>query len=73
MWLHQPDESANFELAMKLHTSMAMAVRPVDSAQRAVADADVVLLTGASPCPWPRCARAPTSRFSAPKRSLARR
>lgn len=49
VWLYQPDAAANFELAMKLVSSLSMAVRAAESPEVAVKDADIVLLTGGVP------------------------
>lgn len=46
VWLHEPNVVDNFELAHRLQTSLSMAIRAVDTAQEAVADADIVVLTG---------------------------
>ena len=46
VWLYEPNEASSFELAVKLQQTLSMAVSSADSAAEAVADADVVLLTG---------------------------
>lgn len=45
-WLHEPNVVDNFELSRKLQTTLSMALAGVDSPQEAVADADLVVLTG---------------------------
>lgn len=46
VWLHEQDVAANFELAMRLQQTLATSVRGADSVEDAVADADIVVLTG---------------------------
>lgn len=45
VWLHEPNVVDNFELAHRLQTTLSMAIRAVDTAAEAVADADMVVLT----------------------------
>jgi ornithine cyclodeaminase len=45
-WLHEPNVVDNFELSRKLQTTLSMALAGVDTPQDAVADADIVVLTG---------------------------
>jgi len=49
--LYEPDLAANTELALRLQTSLAASVRGVNTAAEAVADADIVVLTGHVPLP----------------------
>ncbi|MCC6336473.1 MAG: ornithine cyclodeaminase family protein [Myxococcales bacterium] len=49
VWLHEPDTASNFELAFRLQQSLSMDLHGVDSAAEAVADADLVVLTGQVP------------------------
>lgn len=51
VWLYEPDVAANFELAFRLGTTLSMDVKGADSAAEAVADADIVVLTGEVPLP----------------------
>jgi len=46
VWLFEADLSRSFELAQHLQTSLSMAVRAADSADEAVAEADIIVLTG---------------------------
>ncbi len=46
VWLYHPSVVDNFELAHRLQTSLSMAVHAASSAQEAVAQADIVVLTG---------------------------
>ena len=46
VWLHEPNVVDNFELAHRLQTTLSMAIRAVDTAEEAVAEADIVVLTG---------------------------
>lgn len=46
VWLFEPNVVDNFELAMRLQTTLSMAVRAANSVAEAVADADLVVLTG---------------------------
>ena len=46
VWLHGPSVVDTFELSRRLQTTLSMAIAAVDTAQEAVADADVVVLTG---------------------------
>ena len=43
---HEPNAVDNFELAHRLQTTLSMAIRAVDTPQAAVAEADIVVLTG---------------------------
>jgi ornithine cyclodeaminase len=54
VWLYDPDVASSFELAMKLQQTFSMAVTAADSAEEAVADADVVVLTGGVSLPATR-------------------
>ena len=49
--LYEPDVAANTELALRLQSALSTSVRSHDSAEEAVAEADVVLLTGAVTLP----------------------
>jgi ornithine cyclodeaminase/alanine dehydrogenase-like protein (mu-crystallin family) len=46
VWIHEKNVVDNFELSRKLQTTLSMAVAASDTAQEAVADADIVVLTG---------------------------
>ena len=46
VWMHEPNVADNFELAHRLQTTLSMAISAVDTPQEAVADADIVVLTG---------------------------
>lgn len=46
VWMYEPNVADNFALAHKLQTSLSMAIRAANSVQEAVAQADVVLMTG---------------------------
>lgn len=46
VWLYEPDVVANTELTFRLQTTLSMAVRGTGSAAEAVAEADLVVLTG---------------------------
>jgi ornithine cyclodeaminase len=46
VWLYEPDVVANTELTFRLQTTLSMAVRGTSSAAEAVAEADLVVLTG---------------------------
>lgn len=46
VWLHEPNVVDNFELSRRLQTTLSMALAGVDTPQDAVADADIVVLTG---------------------------
>jgi ornithine cyclodeaminase len=45
-WLYEPDLAASFELSMRLQQSTSMAVSSAATAEEAVAEADIVVLTG---------------------------
>ena len=45
-WLHEPNVVDNFALSRRLQTTLSMALAGVDTPQDAVADADIVVLTG---------------------------
>lgn len=47
VWFHEPNVVDNFELVHRLQTTLSMAIRAVDTPQEAVADADIVVITGA--------------------------
>lgn len=49
VWFHEPNAADNFELAMRLQKTQSMAIRAVDTVAEAVANADVVVLTGDVP------------------------
>jgi alanine dehydrogenase len=51
VWLYEPDVATNFELAFRLNSALSMDVHGVDSAEEAVAEADLVVLTGQVPLP----------------------
>jgi ornithine cyclodeaminase len=46
VWLYEPDPVANTELAVRLQSTLATSARGTDSAEEAVAEADLVILTG---------------------------
>lgn len=46
VWFHEPNVVDNFELAHRLQTTLSMAIRAADTAEEAVAQADIVVLTG---------------------------
>jgi ornithine cyclodeaminase len=46
VWLHEPNTADNFELSRRLGTTLQMAIHAADSVQEAVADADLIVLTG---------------------------
>lgn len=50
-WLFEPDLAASFELSMRLQQSTSMAVSSAETAAEAVAEADLVVLTGEVPLP----------------------
>lgn len=47
VWLYEPQLADNFELAHRLGTTLSMAIHSAQTAQEAVAAADIVVLTGA--------------------------
>lgn len=49
VWFHEPNAADNFELAMRLQKTQSMAIRAVDTVEEAVANADIVVLTGDVP------------------------
>jgi ornithine cyclodeaminase/alanine dehydrogenase-like protein (mu-crystallin family) len=49
VWLYEPSEADNFELAKRLGLTLSMAVHAVASPQEAVQAADIVVLTGGVP------------------------
>jgi ornithine cyclodeaminase len=50
-WVYEPDKAANFELSLRLQTALSTSVRGTNSAEEAVASADLVVLTGEVPLP----------------------
>jgi ornithine cyclodeaminase/alanine dehydrogenase-like protein (mu-crystallin family) len=46
VWLYEPDVAACTELTFRLQKSLEMAIKAADSAAQAVAEADIVVLTG---------------------------
>ncbi len=46
VWFHEPNMVDNFELTRRLQTELSMAIRAADTAKEAVAEADIVVLTG---------------------------
>jgi alanine dehydrogenase len=46
VWFHEPNVADNFELAYRLQTTLSMAIAAADTAEEAVAEADIVVLTG---------------------------
>jgi len=46
VWMHEPDVASNFERSLRLQNALSMDLKGVDSAAEAVADADLVVLTG---------------------------
>ncbi len=46
VWFHEPNTVDNFELAMRLQKTLSMAIHAANSVQEAVAQADIVVLTG---------------------------
>jgi ornithine cyclodeaminase len=51
VWMHEPDVASNFERAFRLQNALSMDLKGVDSAAEAVAEADLVVLTGGVPLP----------------------
>ncbi|MEW5742933.1 MAG: hypothetical protein AB1938_28720 [Myxococcota bacterium] len=51
VWMYEPDVARNFERAFRLQQSLSMDLHGADSAAEAVADADLVVLTGQVPLP----------------------
>ncbi len=51
VWLYEPDLAACTELSFRLQKSLEMAIRGAESAAEAVAQADLVVLTGGVPLP----------------------
>lgn len=49
VWFHEPNLADNFELTMRLQKSQSMAIHAADTAEEAVAAADIVVLTGDVP------------------------
>ena len=46
VWFHEPNVVDNFELSHRLSTTLSMAIHAVDTVAEAVAEADIVVLTG---------------------------
>ena len=46
VWLHEPEVAPSFELALRLQQTQSMAVTAAETAAEAVAEADIVVLTG---------------------------
>lgn len=46
VWMFEPDLAANTELTVRLQQALSTSVRGVDTAEEAVAEADLVVLTG---------------------------
>ena len=46
VWLHEPNMVDNFELSHRLSTTLSMAIHAADTVAEAVAQADIVVLTG---------------------------
>lgn len=46
VWFHEPNVADNFELSYRLQKTLSMAIAAADTAKEAVADADIVVLTG---------------------------